>query len=370
MKVLQVYKDYCPPVKGGIEGHINLLSRGLAKRGIEVEVLVSNTGPRKTTASDNGIAIISVPEFGRLASAPVNPTLPFWLKRLARDADVVHFHFPNPTAELSYLLCRSNGRIVVTYHSDIVRQARLGACYRPLLRRFLQRAGAIIATSESYLQSSRILGRFQDKCTVIPLGIDLDRFRFRPQQAAEIDAVRARYGPDIVLFIGRFRHYKGLHLLIRAMTRVEGTLLLIGTGPLEQDLRWLVRSLKVEGRVVFLGELSDDEVDVYLHASDLLVLPSILRSEAFGVVLLEAMACGKPVVSTELGTGTSFVNRHGETGLVVPPNDPVALERAISFLLANPETRINLGRAGRMRVERDFSWDTMVERVLAVYRRG
>jgi rhamnosyl/mannosyltransferase len=204
---------------------------------------------------------------------------------------------------------------------------------------------------------------------VIPLGIDLDRFRVRPEQAAEIDAVQARYGPGIVLFIGRFRHYKGLHVLVRAMSRLEGTLLLIGTGPLAEDLRRLVHSLKIEDRVLFLGERSDQEVDIYLHACDLLVLPSILRSEAFGVVLLEAMACGKPVVSTELGTGTSFVNRHGETGLVVPPNDAAALEGAISFLLANPESRINYGSAGRLRVERHFAWETMVESVLAVYER-
>jgi rhamnosyl/mannosyltransferase len=367
MKVLQVYKDYYPPVKGGIEGHINLLSRGLAKRGIEVEVLVSSTGPKKTTASDNGIPITRVPEFGRVASAPVNPTLPFWLKRLGKDADIVHFHFPNPTAELSCLLCRSNGRLVVTYHSDIVRQARLAVWYGPLLSRFLRRAGAIIATSDNYLQSSRILGRFRDKCTVIPLGIDLDRFRVRAQQAAEIDAARARYGPGIVLFIGRFRHYKGLHVLIRAMSRVEGTLLLIGTGPLQEDLRRLVRSLELEDRVLFLGELSDHEVDIYLHACDLLVLPSILRSEAFGVVLLEAMACGKPVVSTELGTGTSFVNRHEETGLVVPPNDAVALERAVNLLLANPELRNTYGNAGRERVENYFSRESMVDRILSTY---
>jgi rhamnosyl/mannosyltransferase len=151
------------------------------------------------------------------------------------------------------------------------------------------------------------------------------------------------------------------------MSRVEGTLLIIGTGPLQEDLRRLVRSLELEDRVLFLGELSDHEVDIYLHACDLLVLPSILRSEAFGVVLLEAMACGKPVVSTELGTGTSFVNRHEETGLVVPPNDAVALERAVNLLLANPELRNTYGNAGRERVENYFSRESMVDRILSTY---
>jgi rhamnosyl/mannosyltransferase len=255
----------------------------------------------------------------------------------------------------------------VTYHSDIVRQARLAAWYGPFLRRFLRRADAIIATSDNYLQSSRILGGFRDKCTVIPLGIDLARFRLRPQQAAEIEAVRARYGPGIVLFIGRFRYYKGLHVLIRAMSRAEGTLLLIGTGRLENDLRQLVRSTKLEDRVLFLGELSDREAEIHLHACDLLVLPSILRSEAFGIVLLEAMACAKPVVSTELGTGTSSANRHEETGLVVKPDDTESLAQAITHLLANPELREKYGKAGRQRVERHFSAQDMVDRILAVY---
>jgi glycosyltransferase involved in cell wall biosynthesis len=368
VKVLQIYKDYYPPVMGGIEGHINLLSYGLKERGIEVGVLVSNTRACLERGDVNGIAVTKVPELGRLASAPVNVTFPLWLKKLGKDSDVLHFHFPNPTGEVSYLVSGLNKKVVVTYHSDIVRQARLGKLYEPLLMKFLKKAQIIIATSPQYVASSRVLGQFRQKCRVIPLGIDLGRFRSQREETIQSEALRRRYGPRIVLFVGKFRYYKGLHVLIEAMKRVDGRLLLVGAGPVECDVRRQVTEAALEGKVVFLGELLDHHVAAHLQACDVFVLPAILRSEAFGVVLLEAMACGKPVVSTELATGTSFVNQHEETGLVVPPNDTASLAQGINHLLANSKLRERYGSAGRERVERHFSAEGMVDRILAVYR--
>lgn len=367
MKVLQIYKDYYPPVKGGIEGHINLLARGLKRRGIEVEALVSNTGPRLERLNIEGIPVTRVPEFGRITSAPLNPNLSLWLRRLGRDADILHFHFPNPTAEISYLLSGLDRKVVVTYHSDIVRQARLGFFYSPFLRRFLDKAQAIIATSPNYIRSSEVLESFQHKCRVIPLGIDPARFTCGPQEAEEVAALRERYGPGFLLFVGRFRYYKGLHVLIEALKEVEARLVLIGGGPLAGELRRQVAVSGLEEKVFFPGELPDREVVTHLHACDLFVLPSILRSEAFGIVLLEAMACGKPVISTELGTGTSFVNQHKETGLVVPPNDTAALAEAVNFLLAYPEIRDKYGQEGRERVNRHFSSEAMVDDIVRTY---
>jgi len=367
-KVLQVYKDYCPPVIGGVEGHINMLANGLKQRGIEVEVLVSNTRARLEKETINGIQVTKVPQLGRLASAPLNPTFPFHLRRLARDADVLHFHFPNPTGEISSLLTRPNNKVVVTYHSDIIRQARLAKLYSPLRRRFLESSQTIIATSPNYVRSSGVLGQFQDKTSVIPFGIDLARFALSSEKAKEIATLRRTYGPSTLLFIGRFRYYKGLHVLIEAMSKVRGKLLLIGGGPVGKDLRSQVAAKRLEEKVFFLGELSDHEVVNHLHACDVFVLPSVLPSEAFGIVQLEAMACGKPVICTELGTGTSFVNQHGKTGLVVPPNNVDALAQAINHLLENPELREEYGREGRKRVEKYFSKERMVENIIGVYR--
>lgn len=367
MKVLQVYKDYYPPVKGGIEGHINLLSTGLKKRGVKVEVLVSNTCNAFEKINIDGIPVTKVPQIGRFASAPLNATFPFWLRELGRSVDIIHFHFPNPTAEISSLLPGFSRSVVVTYHSDIVKQKRLREVYSPFLTRFLKRSQAIIATSRNYVHSSKVLSQFEAKCQVIPLGIDIAKFDRRPGDTAKIQAIRRKFSPSI-LFIGRFRYYKGLHVMIDAMRKIDANLLLIGTGPLDLDLRRQVAGAGLEAKIYFLGELPDAEMISYLHACDIFVLPSILRSEAFGIVQLEAMACGKPVICTEVNTGTSFVNRHRETGLVVRAGEPDALAQAANYLLTHPDLREKFGQAGRRRVMARFSVDRMTDSVVSLYR--
>ena len=184
----------------------------------------------------------------------------------------------------------------------------------------------------------------------------------------KIAALRRIYGPSIVLFIGRFRNYKGLHILIEAMKKVRGKLLLIGAGRLEKNLRKQVTEARLEKKIYFLGELPDQEMVIYLHTCDILILPSHLRSEAFGFVQLEAMACGKPVVSTELETGTSFVNQNQKTGLVIRPNDTDALAQAVNYLLKNREIREQYGKAGIERVEKYFSIEKMVDNVISIYQ--
>lgn len=369
LKVLQVYKDYYPPVVGGVEGHINLLANGLKDRGIQVEVLVSNTRAKLEIENIDGIRVIKVPQLGRFASAPLNATLSTWVKRLGREADVIHFHFPNPTGEIASLLAGLKRKIVVTYHSDIIRQAKLAKVYSPFLRRFLENSEAIIATSPPYVESSAVLRQFRDKCRVIPFGIDLSRFAPNDNTEKEVAAIRGNYEGPIALFIGKFRYYKGLYVLLEAMKMVEGNLLLVGIGPMERDLKKQVAADdELKNKIFFLGELSDEDIVSHLHACDVFVLPSIFRSEAFGIVLLEAMACGKPLISTELGTGTSFVNQHRETGLVVPPRDAGALAEAINYLLANPEIMERLGKAAKERAGKYFSLDRMVEDVIRTYR--
>jgi len=369
LKVLQVYKDYYPPVIGGVEGHINLIANGLKHMGVEVEVLVSNTRARLEIDEVEGTPVTKVPQLGRFASAPLNPSFFKWIRKLGTGADIIHFHFPNPTGEISSLFSKLSSKSVVTYHSDIVRQARMAKLYAPMMREFLSRMDAIIATSPNYVKSSEILGEFRGKCRVIPFGVDLKRFEKTPEMDEEIAAIRRLYGPEIILFIGRFRYYKGLYVLLEAMKQTRGNLLLIGSGPMERELRAQVDvDNELRKRIFFLGELSDQALVAHLHACDLFVLPSILRSEAFGIVLLEAMACRKPLISTELGTGTSFVNQHKKTGLVIPPNSPSALSRAINQLLLDPQLKEKYGTAARARVEEYFSLNRMIEDLMEIYR--
>jgi glycosyltransferase involved in cell wall biosynthesis len=316
MKILHVYKDYYPPVKGGIECHINLLTNGLRAKGIDVQVLVSNTKNRFQIDRFNGVMVAKVPQLGRFYSAPLTPTFHRYLKRYGKAADIIHFHHPNPTAEFSYFFTNLNKKLIVTYHSDIIRQDKLGKLYSPFRKMFLEKTDRIIATSPNYIQSSTVLKGFKHKCTVIPLGTDIERF-LSDTDSTQIKKIKRENGPTpLILFVGCFRYYKGLHLLISAMKDVPAKLFLIGSGPEEFRLRNLVEKKSLDRKIFFLGELPDAEVNLYYQACDIFVLPSHLRSEAFGMVQLEAMCCRKPVISTELGTGTSFVNINQQTGII------------------------------------------------------
>ncbi len=367
MKVLQIYKDYYPPVKGGIEKHVYYLANGLKQCGVEVEVLVSNHVQKLAVEYNNDIRIIKAPQFGRIASAPINPTFPHLLMKLARDADVLHFHLPNPTAVISYLLSGIQKPVVVTYHSDIVRQKILKQFYTPFSQWFLKKADAIIATSPVYVRVSDELIHYRKKCRVIPLGTQIAGNHSNNGTSLCPDLIRRQLKSQLILFVGKFRYYKGIDCLVSAMQSIDAILMLVGSGPLDKDLRKYVNQLGLEKKVIFWGEVPENEISSYFEASDLVVLPSTFKSEAFGMVLLEAMSFGKPVVSTELGTGTSFVNVHNKTGLVVPPGDTAALAEAINKILKDDVLRRKFGKAGKERVSHHFDVRQMVKRVLGVY---
>ena len=349
MRVLHLYKDYAPVV-GGIENHLRLLAEGLVACGIDTQVLVTNTGPTTVRTRIGSVPVTKTARLLNVSSAPIS--LPFYpaLYRLEAGVDIAHAHLPYPPGEIGQLVLGRSRRFVLTYHSDIVRQRVLGTLYGPLLHLVLRRAHLIAVASPSYVNSSPYLSRVPEKCRVIPYGIDLTRFASTPAVEAAAAELRARYGPrPLLLFVGRLRHYKGLHVLITAMRDVDGHLLVIGSGPMESEWRSQVTTLGLGERITFLGDCSDDEVLAALHAATVFVLPSTNRAEAFGIVQLEAMACGLPVVCTELGTGTSYVNVDGETGFVVPPDDPPALAATLTRILRDDTLRRRLGAAALAR---------------------
>ena len=369
MKVLLLYKDYFPVI-GGIENHIRLLSRGLRAEGVDARVLVTNTGPATLHETIDDVPVTKTGRQAHLLSTPIS--LPFFaeVRRQAAAADIIHLHAPYPPAELAQLLLGRDKPAVISYHSDIVRQRRTGQLYAPLLRKVLDRAALVAASSPVYIESSPFLRRVQEKCRVIHYGIDLDRFiHVSSQVQAGAQRLRDRF-PDrsLLLFIGRLRHYKGVDILIRAMRLVNAHLLIIGTGPMQAAWQSLAHDERLIDRVSFLGSCSDEESLAARYAADLFVLPSTNRAEALGIVQLEAMACAMPVVCTELGTGTSYVNRNGETGLVVPPNDPQALAAAINRLLEDPALRAQMGSQGRKRVQKKFSIEAMVRNTITLYQ--
>jgi rhamnosyl/mannosyltransferase len=275
---------------------------------------------------------------------------------------------PYPPGELGQLLFGRSRRFVATYHSDIVRQRVLGAFYRPFLWQTLRRTDLIAVSNPIYIQDSPFLRTHAAKCRVIHFGIDLRRFD-APVDDAVVARWRAQYpGKGIILFVGRLRHYKGVNVLIEAMRQVENAqALVVGVGPMEATWRQQAEAAGLLDRITFLGELDDGAVLALLRAADLFVLPSTNRAETLGIVQLEAMACALPVICTELGTGTSYVNQDAVTGLVVPPNDPAALANAIKRLLADASLRQRMGAAGRRRIEDEFTVDVMLDRTLAFY---
>ena len=281
-----------------------------------------------------------------------------------REFDVLHLHTPNPLAAAAYLAAKKPKAhyLVVTHHSDIVRQTALKHLVRPIMRLVMQRADAIVATSPNYLASSEELRPYREKCHVIPYGIELPRLRPNPADAAAAAQIRSTVRGPVVLGVGRLIYYKGFEVAIRAMAQVPATLLLIGAGPLRQPLEKLSRDLGLGERVRFVGEIHNHSLSQYYLASDLFILPSIARSEAFGIVQLEAMARGLPVVNTQLQSGVPFASRHLETGLTVPPGDVGALSEAIRKLLDGKVQRKCFGVAARARVEREFSAERMRQR--------
>ncbi|RLC47566.1 MAG: glycosyl transferase family 1 [Candidatus Coatesbacteria bacterium] len=366
LRILQVYKDYCPPIFGGIEKHIALLSNRLS-RVANVDVLVANRGLRTELEVIDGIRVTKVGELGRFLSAPVSPLFGCYLGR--ERYDILHFHLPNPTAVISYLLVRPAGKVVVTWHSDIVRQAKFLPFYRPFLMRFLQLCDVILPTSERYARSSAYLSNFTAKCRPIPLGIDVSRFSLTDDVARQVKQLRAKFGDRIVLFVGRLRYYKGLKFLIDAMQLLDAKLLIVGDGPMRAELEKYSSSRDLGEKVLFVGEVDEKSLPVYYHCCDVFCLPSIYRSEAFGVSQIEAMTCGKPVVSTALDTGIEEVNLDGLTGLVVPPMDSKSLSRAIGLLLSDKALAARLGGFAQKRVFKQFTADRMAESVLSIYNR-
>lgn len=363
MHILHLYKDYFP-VLGGIENHIRALAQTQTAHGHQVTVLVTSLDRRTHEEDDHGVRVIKAARLAAPASTPISLAMPLLLHR--QRPDIIHLHFPYPWGELSAFLCGPAVPWVMTYHSDIVRQRVLGTIYAPLLKRVLGRTARIIATSPRYIETSPWLRSFAGKCTVVPLGVDTARLR--DVRAEQVEAVRRRFPGPLLLFVGRLRYYKGVEHLIRAMAGIpRARLLIVGDGPMRRPWGELTTALGAADRVHFLGEVPDADLPALYHACDVFVLPASQRSEAFGTVLLEAMACGKPVVTTELGTGTSWVNRHGETGLVVPPADPDALAEAIRALLADADARRRMGEAARRRVEEEFTLERMAAGVERTY---
>ena len=365
MKVLQLTKFY-PPVRGGIESTTYDITEGLNAAGVRTDVLCSNLTRRTVTETHGAYTVTRAASFGKMLSTSLAPALVVELARRHRGYDLLHVHMPDPLSTLALRLVRPRAKLVVHWHSDVVNQKRALRFYAPLQRWLLQRADAVLVTSQAYGLASPHLADFRSKLHVVPSCI--------PELARDsslADAMKARYGGRRIVFaLGRMTSYKGFDVLVEAATDLtdDCVVVIAGGGELLASHRDLVAARGLGQRVFLPGEISTAEVHALFAAADVFCLPSVNRAEAFGLVLVEAMASGRPIVATDIpGSGVPWVNQHGMTGLNVPVRDPAALAGAIRLLLDDPALAARYGAAARQRYLDHFTARSMVALLQGIY---
>ena len=365
MRVLHFYKTYFPDSVGGVEQVIRQMCVGTGRLGITNQVLSLSRDRRLEPFDYEGHTVHRVPLNFEVASNAVSVQAIGKLARMAAEADVVHYPFPWPFMDLANFIARIDKPTVVTYHSDIVRQKALLKLYQPLKHRFLESVDTIVATSPNYLASSAVFDRYRDKTRVITFGLDKSGYP-EPDQA-RLDHWRARVGPKFFLFVGVLRYYKGLHILLDAVAGTDYPVVIVGAGPIEAELKAHAERLGLK-RVQFVGAVDDLDKAALLKLCYAVAFPSHLRSEAFGISLLEGAMYGKPMISSEIGTGTTYINVHGETGLVVPPSDHEALRAAMTRLWHDPQMAQEMGQRAEARYWQLFTSAQMADNYARLYQ--
>lgn len=363
LKVLEVNKAYFPHV-GGIETLVKQYSEELGQFNVQVRTLVCCENQGGTIRERvNGIPVIRAASLGTYFSCPLSVQFIKQFRRMSRKADVIHIHMPFPLADFAMLLSGYKGKVALSWHSDIVKQKKLLTLYKPLLKYLLNRADIIFTATEGHIDGSDFLYEYREKCRILPYGItvedylNIDRKPILTEKLTDKDSVK-------VFFTGRLVYYKGVDVLLKAFSKVNNCELFIaGTGELENSLKAYAEKHNLADKVHFLGFLPDDELKQAYADCDIFVLPSVVKSEAFGIVQLEAMVYGKPVINTALPSGVPHVSLDGETGLTVPPSNANALAKAINRLAENKELREELGKKAAQRVMDNFNEKDVIRRL-------
>lgn len=364
-KVLHIFKSYFPETTGGVEQVIRQISLAGLERGVQADIFTLVDGPSHCFEFE-GQLVHGVKRHFQLASTGFSFSALWAFRRLAENYDLLHFHYPWPFADLLNLLAGVSKPTVLTYHSDIVKQQALEHVYRPLQQHFLRSMNKIAVTSPNYLQSSTVLADYVGKSSIVPIG--LNKASYPDVSAEQVAAIKAKHGDEFFLFVGVLRYYKGLHSLLAAVKDSSIKVLIAGSGPLLQELKTQLEEQQLEANVVFLGQVSEEDKVALLQACRALVFPSSLRSEAFGVSLLEAAMFAKPMISCEIGTGTTYINLANETGLVVPPESPEALRSALLTLLSDDALCAEMGKKAEQRYQRYFTDRVMFDGYYRLYQ--
>lgn len=368
MKVLQLGKFY--PIKGGVEKVMYDLTDGLAHKDVRCDMLCANINTsvrqRQIINISRNANVISVPAIVKKYATMLSPSMVFELKSICNDYDIIHIHHPDPMAALALRLSGYKGKVVLHWHSDILKQAYVLKLYKYLQNWLIKRSDVIVGTTPVYVANSPYLRKVQDKCTFLPIGVEpVDG------NGASSGKIRSLHeGKRIIFSLGRLVHYKGFKYLVEAARYLpdDCVVLIGGSGELKDELEKQIASSHLQGKVRLLGRISDEELPDYYMSCDLFCLSSIQKTEAFAIVQIEAMSCGKPVVATNIkDSGVSWVNAHGESGLNVEPENAKALAGAIIKILDDRELYDRLSKKARERYNQLFRKDIMIDKCLAIY---
>ncbi len=364
MKVLHLGK-LCPPNEGGIEVFSYDLLENLNNKGIKADLLCFGENTKIDTY--NGFEYFSCKMNVKLNSAPLSYDYFKNFKKIINNYDIIHVHTPNPLAEILTLMTKKP--IIVHWHSDIVRQKISYKFYKPIQQRILQKAIKIIATSPQYLSTSEQIKNFKDKAVIIPSGLNPARLEVKNESIKEFEKIKSKINDKkVVLSVGRLVEYKGFEYLVEASRFLNDDIIVIiaGGGPLYNYLQNKINSLNLKNKVLLLGRVND--ISIFIKNCDLFCLPSISRNEAFGLVLVEALYFGKPLVTTNVeGSGMSYVNKHNETGLVVPPKDPRSLAEAINKILSDENIYRKFSKNALERFK-EFEIGSIADRIINLYK--
>lgn len=366
MKILQIGKFY--PIRGGVEKVMYDIMSGLSMRGVFCDMLCAALD-RRTLGEirlNEYARLFCMPTIIKLAATMISPAMIFKLRRIQKDYDMIHIHHPDPMACMALFFSGYKGKVLLHWHSDILKQKVLLKFYAPFQRWLIKRADVIAGTTPVYVRQSPFLQSVQEKVISIPIGV-------LPLRSWSEDMLRIkeRYaGKKIIFSLGRLVEYKGFEYLIKAASLLSDDFVFLigGTGPLKDSLQKNINDLGISERVVLLGYIPDEKVPDYFWACDLFVLSSIYKTEAFAIVQIEAMSCGVPIVATRIEeSGVSWVNKQGISGLNVPPRDAQSLADAIELILSDSELHANLVRGALERYRSMFTREQMIDRCLEVY---
>lgn len=395
IKVMQVSRMYYPML-GGIERVVQDIAEGLNQK-TSMTVLTCQANGKGIREKIHGVNVVRCTSLGTVCSLPVSPSFLVAFKKLGKSMDIIHIHMPFPLADLACILSGYKGKVILWWHSDVVRQKKLMLLYKPIMDRLLKRSDLIMVATQGHIEGSSYLENYRDKCRVIPFGVEREVLKRADYYLGQIEAsvqieasgqvetseqvealgqagvsgqtVVVRQKKDLnFLFIGRLVYYKGCDVMLRAFAQIEGgSLTMIGDGPLMEGLVKLSEELGIQERVNFLGSVTDEVLNTCISDCDVFVLPSIAKSEAFGIVQMEAMAYGKPVINTKLPSGVPYVSIHGQTGLTVTPEDSGDMAAAMTWMTEHPEKRLEYGAEAAKRVREYFNLDNMLKEVWKAY---